>query len=102
MKKRIDTKLAKEIAKDLRDCKPGAAEKAAKALESIADERDTLRRLDREAATYVESFICMRTDFDGEPPYVGWKGLGLALSEALDERDRLKQGSNAPASPATV
>ena len=49
-----------------------------------------LEKLDREAATCVESVICMRTGFTGEPPYVGWRGLGLALTEALDERDRLR------------
>lgn len=47
-------------------------------------------RLDREAATHVEAVICTRTGFTGEPPYVGWKGIGLALTEALDERDRLR------------
>jgi len=88
-KKRIETEKAKEIARDLLAGKPGAVEQAAKALGSLADERDVLRRMDREAATYVESVICMRTDFSGDPPYVGWKGLGLALNEALDERDRL-------------
>lgn len=50
-----------------------------------------LERLDREAATYVETVICMRTGFIGEHPYVGWKGLGLALTEALDERDNLRR-----------
>ena len=50
-----------------------------------------LERRDREAATHVETVICMRTDFTGEPPYVGWKGLGLALNEALDERDELRK-----------
>lgn len=47
----------------------------------------TLKRLDTEAANHVESVICMRTHFSGDPPYVGWKGLGLALNEALNERD---------------
>ena len=47
-------------------------------------------KLDREAATYVESVICLRTRFTGEPPYVGWKGLGLALREELDELDTLR------------
>jgi hypothetical protein len=50
---------------------------------------ETFARLDMEAATHVESVICMRTGFTGEPPYVGWRGLGLALTEALDERDML-------------
>lgn len=88
-KKRIETSQVMEIARALTEGKPGAVEKAVKALGSLAEERDVLRRLDREAATYVESVICMRTDFSGDPPYVGWKGLGLALNEALDERDRL-------------
>lgn len=48
---------------------------------------ERLAKLDREAATNVESVIAMRTRFTGMPPYVGWKGLGLALTEALDARD---------------
>ena len=51
----------------------------------------TFMKLDTEASNYVESPICMRTGFTGDPPYVGWKGLGLALNQALDERDRLKK-----------
>lgn len=51
----------------------------------------TLEKLDREAAQYVETVIVMRTPFEGDPPYVGWKGLGLALTEALDKRDALEQ-----------
>lgn len=50
-----------------------------------------LEKMDSQAATYVESVICMRTHFTGDPPYVGWRGLGLALREALDERDRLRR-----------
>lgn len=53
-------------------------------------ERDKWRRLDTEASTHVESVIFMRTHFTGDKPYVGWKGLGLALTEALDERDELR------------
>lgn len=56
-----------------------------------ADEIERLRQRDTEAAEYVESVICMRTHFTGEEPYVGWKGLGLALREALDERDFLRK-----------
>lgn len=59
-------------------------------LAGVEAERDRYRKLDAEAATYVETEICMRTHFTGEPPYVGWKGLGLALREVLDERDRLR------------
>ena len=90
MKRRIETEKAEKLAADLEAGKPGSAKKAAAALRDIARERDVLRRMDREAATHVESVICMRTYFDGDPPYVGWKGLGLALTEALDERDRLR------------
>jgi hypothetical protein len=51
-----------------------------------------LRSLDSQAATYVESLICMRSHrFTGKPPYVGWSGLGLALSEDYDELDRLRR-----------
>jgi hypothetical protein len=56
-----------------------------KKLADAEAEIERLRKLDREAATYVETVICMRTKFTGEPPYVGWKGLGLALTERLDE-----------------
>lgn len=89
MAKRIETSAATQLAKDLENGKPGAAAKAAKVLRALVAERDVLRLMDAEAATHVESVICMRTDFTGDPPYVGWKGLGLALTEALDVRDRL-------------
>ncbi len=57
---------------------------------ALTSEVEKWKQKDREAATYVESVICMRTDFTGEAPHVGWRGLGLALSEALDDRDALK------------
>lgn len=59
-------------------------------LESLDAERIMLRSMDREAATHVESVICMRTDFDGDKE-TGWKGLGSALNRALDERDHLRK-----------
>lgn len=59
-------------------------------LEEAAKRIEQLEKLDHEAASHVESVICMRTEFTGDPPYVGWKGLGLALNEALDERDALR------------
>lgn len=90
MKRRIETEKAEKLAAEVLAGKPGIEKKVAKALLELARERDALRRMDREAATYVESVICMRTYFDGDPPYVGWKGLGLALTEALDERDTLR------------
>jgi hypothetical protein len=54
--------------------------------EALAD-RDKWRDLEREAAHYCEIPIAMRTNFTGDPPYVGWKGLGLAMTQAFDERD---------------
>lgn len=58
-------------------------------IRQAASRIEALEKEGAAAATHVESVICMRTDFTGNPPYVGWKGLGLALTEALDERDRL-------------
>lgn len=60
-------------------------------LSRLDSERKRLRQLDKEAATYVESVICLRTDFTGETEETsGWKGLGAALTDALDERDALR------------
>lgn len=48
--------------------------------------------LETEAAKYVESVICLRSHaFTGEPPYVGWEGLGLALRADYDELEALRQ-----------
>lgn len=51
------------------------------------EEAERFKKLDQEAATYVETVICMRTHFTGDEPYVGWKGLALALREHLDSMD---------------
>jgi len=51
--------------------------------------------LEREAAQCVESVICMRTGFTGEEPYVGWKGLGIALREHLDKQEQQLSEANA-------
>jgi hypothetical protein len=49
------------------------------------------RKLETEAAKYVESVICLRSNrFTGNQPYVGWKGLGLALREDYDELECAK------------
>jgi hypothetical protein len=51
--------------------------------------------LDCQAATHVESVICMRSaHFTGEPPYTGWKGLGKALREDYDDLSALKEKLN--------
>ena len=52
---------------------------------------EELEDLDRQAASYVESVIALRTHFTGDPPYVGWEGLGLALNETLDILDMFKK-----------
>lgn len=50
------------------------------------------RDLENEAARYVESVICMKaTHFTGEEPYVGWKGLGLALSQDYEDARRMRE-----------
>ena len=61
---------------------------------SLKERVDTLEKLDSEAATYVESIIVQRTHFTGEYPYVGWRGLGLALNETLDELEYFKMALN--------
>lgn len=77
--------LAKKHAAEV--LRAGAAERETARLRERVE---TLSRLDREASTHVEAVICMRTHFTGNGEYVGWRGLGKALSEALDERDRLR------------
>lgn len=67
-----------------------ALQEAHAELDALRAERDRLTKMDSEAATHVETVICTRTAFTGEPPYVGWAGLGRALTEALDERDALR------------
>jgi hypothetical protein len=67
---------------------PYVADAARISISSILELRDEMekwRNLENEAARYVESVICMRTHFTGYPPYIGWKGLGLALEETLDK-----------------
>jgi len=63
---------------------------AAAMLTTLYNEREQFRKLEAQAAHHVEVPIIGRTHFTGEPPYVGWKGLGLALTETLDELDNLR------------
>jgi len=63
------------------------AEKAERERDEALADRDKWRDLEREAAHFCEIPIVMRTKFTGDPPYVGWKGLGLAMTQAFDERD---------------
>ena len=52
------------------------------------------KKLDAEAATYVETVICMCSDrFTGKSPYVGWQGLGLALEQDYSELMQLRKKS---------
>lgn len=60
-------------------------------ITALRAELEKWKYLDREAATHVESVICMKSNrFTAEPPYVGWKGLGLALTEDYAELSRLR------------
>lgn len=65
--------------------------RVAKILEDTIERAERAEKLDREAATHVESVLVMRTHFTGEPPYVGWEGLGRALNETLDRLDYLER-----------
>ena len=64
--------------------------RAISTIDAQAAELAALQKLDQEAGTYVEAEICLRTHFTGQPPYVGWKGLGLAMGEVFDECERLR------------
>lgn len=44
-----------------------------------------------QAQIHCEGPIALRTHFTGEPPYVGWEGLGKAMEEVFDERDALQK-----------
>jgi hypothetical protein len=67
-------------------------------MDSSADEIERLRdlvkkwqALEKEAAMYVEGVICMRSaHFTGEEPYVGWLGLGRALTKDYDDMKRMR------------
>ena len=62
----------------------------------LKDRIEELENLDAEAATFVESVICIESNrFTAEPPYVGWKGLGLALQQDYDELKQLRKGMKA-------
>jgi hypothetical protein len=82
-----------QTLRDLADCTHSdlsVASEAADELTRLTAEVEKWKQLDREAATYVESVICLMSNrFTGNPPYVGWKGLGLALKEDYDELARL-------------
>ena len=84
------TGLSEVIMRYLASCPAKIAEQREE-IAKLQSDLDIFMRLDREAATHVESVIVMRTGFTGESLYVGWKGLGLALTEALDERDALRE-----------
>lgn len=82
--------IAREIVKSWHRGYPPTAAQGHDLLigfEALEQDRDKWRNLETEAATYIESLICMRTAFKGRPPYVGWKGLGLWLEKEFDKRD---------------
>ncbi|NDV50582.1 hypothetical protein [Salipiger sp. PrR003] len=72
-----DSTIEMEIAVDL--------------IKALAAERDKVRRLEAEAATHVEELAVLRTPFTGEPPYVGWKGIGLAIRELIERESTYKK-----------
>lgn len=81
-----------DILERLRLMSTGQYREAADEIERLRARVETLERMDREAATHVESVICMKSNtFTGEPPYVGWKGLGLALEQDYAELKRLRE-----------
>jgi len=57
-----------------------------KAATLLRKQQERIEEMERWAGK-VECIIATRTVFTGDPPYVGWKGLSLALHEALDARD---------------
>jgi hypothetical protein len=68
-------------------------ERRVKALEDIAA---SLKKFasgllsDARLGQECETLIALKSHFTGEPPYVGNKGVLLALRESLDELNRLK------------
>lgn len=71
-----------ETLREIADRHPGA-EYRGDVLKAAADRIEALERKDRQAAEYVESVICMRTNFTGDPPYVGWRGSGSLSTRRL-------------------
>lgn len=64
--------------------------------ETAAEAADAIERLERElaeakgaGAAELDLLIASRTHFTGDEPYVGWKGLALALREDFDRCDAL-------------
>lgn len=87
----VTNRALKKLIKRLNDGERIDPEILVNYLSRLDEERCMLRSMDREAATYVESVICLRTDFAQEDESEsGWQGLGSALTRALDERDRLR------------
>ena len=67
-------------------------ERLRKSLAAKDAEIEHWKSLEREAAAYVESVICMYSpNFTGDDPYVGWKGLGLALKRDYEEMNRMRE-----------
>ena len=78
------TKLAEHFRKVVVPYEGFDAEGVADILEGLAASRDRLAKLDVEAATHVEGVVAMWDRFTGEPPYIGWKGIGLAIIEEIE------------------
>lgn len=66
-------------------------DEAADEIERLRDLVKKWQALEKEAAMYVEGVICMRSaHFTGEEPYVGWLGLGRALTKDYDDMKRMR------------
>lgn len=59
-----------------------------KETKDLREDRDHWKDLGTQAANFVEVPIVMRTHFTGKSPYVGWQGLGLALTETLERNKK--------------
>ena len=67
-------------------------DEAADEIERLRDLVKKWQALEKEAAMYVEGVICVRSaHFTGEEPYVGWLGLGKALTKDYDDMERMRE-----------
>ena len=61
-------------------------------IERLRDLVTKWQALEKEAAMYVEGVICVRSaHFTGKEPYVGWLGLGKALTKDYDDMKRMRE-----------
>lgn len=104
----MEDKPKRTVARRLREAcaemrrKPFPINDLVPLLQEAADRIDELERIDMESANHVEAVICLRSSrFTGEPPYVGWQGLGKALTEDYDELKQLRVATAATPPPSS-